>query len=81
MEFWLANVLGKGQINLQRVVCKQQNWQLISPQKLMLPFLVSVTLTGLVRISKMRYRWKDLSLKLLLFINLHTLQAEAHRSS
>ena len=37
----------------------------------MLPFLVSVTLTGLVRISKMRYRWKDLSLKLLLFINLY----------
>ena len=37
----------------------------------MLPFLVSVTLTGLVRISKVRYRWKDLSLKLLLFINLY----------
>ena len=35
------------------------------------PFLVSVTLTGLVRISKMRYVWKDLSLKLLLFINLY----------
>ena len=38
---------------------------------LMLPFLVSVTLTGLVRISKMRYHWKDLSLKLLLFLNLY----------
>ena len=38
----------------------------------MLPFLVSVTLTGLVRISKMRYGWKDLSLKLLLFINLYS---------
>ena len=37
----------------------------------MLPFLVSVSLTGLVRISKVRYRWKDLSLKLLLFINLY----------
>ena len=36
----------------------------------MLPFLVSVTLTGLV-VSKMRYRWNDLSLKLLLFINLY----------
>ena len=31
---------------------------------------MSVTLTGLVRISKPRYRWKDLSLKELLFINL-----------
>ena len=38
---------------------------------LMLPFLVSVTLTGLVRISKMSYHWKDLSLKLLLFLNLY----------
>ena len=25
MELWLANILGKGQINL----CKQQNWQWI----------------------------------------------------
>ena len=32
---------------------------------------VSVTLTGLVRISKTRFRWKDLSLKKLLFINLY----------
>ena len=32
MEFWLANFLGKVQINLQRVVCKQQNWQWIFPQ-------------------------------------------------
>ena len=32
---------------------------------------MSVTLTGLVRISKTRYRWKDLSLKKLLFINLY----------
>ena len=32
MELWLANFLGKGQINLQRVVCKQQNWQWILPQ-------------------------------------------------
>ena len=37
----------------------------------MLPFLLSVTLTGLVRISKVRCGWKDLSLKLLLFINLY----------
>jgi len=32
---------------------------------------MSVTLTGLVRICKTRYRWKDLSLKKLLFINLY----------
>ena len=32
MELWLANFLGKRQINLQRVVCKQQNWQWIFPQ-------------------------------------------------
>ena len=37
----------------------------------MLPFLVSVTLTGLVRIPEMRCRWKDLLLKKLLFINLY----------
>ena len=37
----------------------------------MLPFLVIVTLTGWVRISKTRNCWKDLSLKLLLFINLY----------
>ena len=35
-------------------------------------FWVSVTLTGLVRIPKMRYGWKDLSFKLLLFINART---------
>ena len=29
MELWLAKFLGKGQINLQRVVCKLQNWQWI----------------------------------------------------
>ena len=61
-ELWLANFLGEEQVNIQRVVFKQRNWQWI---------LVSVTLTGLVRISKMRYHWKDLSLKLLLFINLY----------
>ena len=65
MELWLANVLGKG----QRVVCKRQNWQWIFPQNVI--FYVSVTLTGLVRISKTRYSWKDLSLKKLLVINLY----------
>ena len=28
----MANFLGRGQINLQRVVCKQRNWQWIFPQ-------------------------------------------------
>ena len=66
MELWLANFLGKGQIrslekcNFQRVVCKKQNWQWIFPQNF--TFFVSVTLSGLVRISETRYRWKDLSL-------------------
>ena len=46
---------------------KQRNWQWIFP--LNVTFFVSVTLTGLVRISKTRYRRKDLSLKKLLFIN------------
>ena len=69
MELWLANFLGKRQINLQRVVCKQETGSGFIPK--MLPFLISVTLTGLVRISKMRYHWKDLSLKLLLFLNLY----------
>ena len=36
-------------------------------------FLVSVTLSGLVRISKARYCWKDLSLLILLLINLLTI--------
>ena len=69
MELWLANFLGRGNFNLQRVVCKQWNWQWIFPQNV--TFFVSVTLTGLVRISKTRFRWKDLSLKKLLFINLY----------
>ena len=66
MKLCLANVLGKGQI--QRVVCKQRNWQWIFPQNV--TFFVSVTLSGLVRISKTRYRWKDLSLLTLLRIDL-----------
>ena len=69
MELWLVNFLGKRQINLQRVVCKQVTGSGFFPK--MLPFLISVTLTGLVRISEMRYHWKDLSLKLLLFLNLY----------
>ena len=38
----------------------------------MLPVFVSVTLLTLVRISKTRYRWKDLSLLTLLLTNLLT---------
>ena len=59
----------RGKFNLQRVVCKQRNWQWIFPQ--IVTLFVSVTLTGLVRISKTRYCWKDLSLKKLMFINLY----------
>ena len=68
MELWLANLLGKGQINLQRVVGKQRNWQWIFTEKL--PYFVSVILLGLVRISKTRYGWKDLSLLTSLLTNL-----------
>ena len=32
IELCLANFLGKGQINPQRVVCKKRNWQWIFPQ-------------------------------------------------
>ena len=40
---------------LQRVADKQRHWQWIFPQNV--TFFVSVTLLGLVRISKTRYRW------------------------
>ena len=59
----------RGKFNLQRVVGKQRNWKGIFPQNI--TFFVSVTLTGLVRISKTRYCWKDLSLDKLMFINLY----------
>ena len=55
----------RGKFNLQGVVCKL--W--IFPQNV--TFFVSVTLTGLVSISKTRYYWKDLSLEKLMFINLY----------
>ena len=45
--------------NFQRVICKQRNWQWIFPPNV--TFFVNVTLSRLVRISKTRYRWKDLS--------------------
>ena len=58
----------RGNFNLERVVCKQQNQQWIFPQNV--TFFVSVTLTGLFRIPKTRFCWKELSLKKLFFINL-----------
>ena len=36
MELWLANLFGKGKINLQRVVGKQRNWQWIFTEKVTL---------------------------------------------
>ena len=39
----------RGKFNLQRVVCKQRNWQSIFPQNV--TFFVSATLTGLVRMK------------------------------
>ena len=54
MELWLANFLEEGKFILQRVADKQRHWQWIFPQNV--TFFVSVTLLGLVRISKRRYR-------------------------
>ena len=54
--------------NFQRVVCKQRNWQWI--YTFVYTFFVSVTQSGLVRISKKMHRWKDLSLLKLLLTNL-----------
>ena len=56
IELWLAKFLGKEKIYLQRVADKPPNWQWIFPQNV--TSSVSVTLLGLVRISKTRYRWK-----------------------
>ena len=52
IELWLANFLGKE----KRVADKPPHWRWIFPQNV--TFSVSVTLLGLVRISKTRYRWK-----------------------
>ena len=60
---WLANFLVLRGTN-SRVIGKQRNWQWIVPQNV--GILVSVTLLGLVRISKTRYPWKHLSLLTLL---------------
>ena len=66
--FFVFNACAKAKIYFQRVVCEQRNWQWIFPQNV--TFFVSVTLSGLVRIivriSKTRYRGKDLSVLTLL---------------
>ena len=60
----------RGKFNLQRVVCKQcLIGSGFSPKCYL--FWECNSLTGLVRISKTRYCWKDLSLKKLMFINLY----------
>ena len=59
----------RGKLILKEQYVKSETGSGFFPK--ILPFSVSVPLTGLVRISKMRYCWKDLSLKLLLFINLY----------
>ena len=69
MEFWLANFFRKGTNNLQIVVGKQRNWRCFPPKSYL---FVSLTLLGLVRISKRRYRWKVLSLVTLLLATLLT---------
>ena len=53
--------------NLQRVVGKQRMVVDFSPKSYL---FVSLTLLGLVRISKRRYRWKVISLVTLLLTNL-----------
>ena len=65
MELWLVTFLGKGQVkfNLQRVV---SNSEIGSGFFLKMLLFLCVTLSGLVRISKTRYRWKGLSLLTLL---------------
>ena len=58
----------------ERVADKPAHWQWIFPQNV--TFSVSVTLLGLVRISKTRYRWKIfVTLLLTKFINLYKLKA------
>ena len=52
-----SQIFGKGKkFDLQRVADKPAHWQWIFPQNVI--FSVSVTLLGLVRISKTRCRWK-----------------------
>ena len=66
---WLT-FLERDKFNLQRVAGKQQNWQWIFLQHVNLFSWGSVILSGLVRMPKTRYWWKDLSL-LTLFLSYH----------
>ena len=67
--------LERDKFNLQRV---NQNWQWIFP-KMLLGFLY-VTLSGLVRVSITRCRWKDLSLLTLLLTVSYMRKENMHRS-
>ena len=58
----------RDKFNLQRLVSKQRNWQSIFPQYI--TWFSYTTLSGLVRISKTRYRWKGLPLLTFLPTNL-----------
>ena len=76
IKFWLAIFfLERDKFNLQRV---NQNWQWIFP-KMFLGFLY-VTLSGLVRVSITRCRWKDLSLLTLLLTVSYMRKENMHRS-
>ena len=57
----------RGKVNLQRVVSQYSETGKEFFTKRILGFL-GITISGLVRISKTRYRWKDLSLLTFLFI-------------
>lgn len=60
MELCQGNALGQAQFNLQRLVGNSEIDCSFFPKTL--SFLVSVTLFGLVKISKTRYRKEDLFL-------------------
>ena len=60
----------RGKFNLQSVVCTNSKiGSGFFPQNV--TFFMSIILAGLIRISKTRYHWKDLSLKKFMFINLY----------
>ena len=80
MELWLANFLRKRQINLQRVVCKQRNWQWIFPQNV--TFFIEYNFDWIFQNIQ-----NEVSLERSIFevvvacLSIHTLRAEALRSS
>ena len=79
MELWVANFLGRGQINLQRVVCKQRNWQWIFPQN-----VTFFSECNSDRIGQNIQKW-DIAGKIYLWscccLSIYTLWAEVFRSS